>query len=423
MKFFQISIPFCLFNFFFFSVVVAQDFSQNPTEVQNVEAVAGDTMIDLIWDEADDPDGVVTGYKVYYGTQPVQTEGDSYADEITIGNKTTYSLKNLTNGTEYFLAITAVDDEGNESSTYSVEVSARPLAPEIQSLKVLSSEQLSNTEVNVIMSEEVQLLDFSSAFLVENANTLKETPILGLSLNGEKVLLSFEEGILIPGETYRIIATSSVEDLNGNPVASGITDTVEFEARNIIPPPPPSSSEELSLELSEEAKSIVSPDSYNEQSSGENNSQSKESIHSSATENNSFSEPDLFPPMDGTELQIDTSALESENLVFLHWTPALDVDDDIADQVLYTREGLGDWDNGYSLGKDTSEVELEVDLDQNYEIRLVTVDTSQNESSGVELSFSTHLTETGPGEVGTVIGLAILFFVGLIFLGKRRTAY
>lgn len=425
-KYFSSFIGLVLSTFVFSGIAFAQDFTQPPLEVENVMATAGNAIIDLVWDEATDPDGVVMGYKVYYGTISVQAPEDSYADEVTLGNVTSYSLSNLTNGTRYYLAVTAVDDEGNESETYSLEVSATPQQPGANNPKVLNAEQISNEEVMITMSEEIQLADPLNAFLVEDAGTLEELPIDRISLDRENIFLTFKEGLLVPGKAYRIIATSLVEDLEGNPVASGITDTVEFTAQDITPPEPPA--EEPNLNLPEEAESPISPDNYIDEPPVEILPPEEvvlpvdEPVHSAPVEEPPV-ETDLLPPMDGTGLQIDTSQLESDNIIVLRWTPALDVDNDIADQVLYTRKGLEAWDSGYSLGKDISEVELEVDFDQNYEVRLVTVDASRNESSGAKLSFSTHLSQTGPGEVGTVIALALLFFVGLIFLGKRRAAY
>ncbi|MCF7812260.1 fibronectin type III domain-containing protein [Candidatus Gracilibacteria bacterium] len=398
----------------------AQDFFQPPEEVQNVSVVPGNQSLSIIWDGAEDPDGVVTGYKLYYGTSSVQTPDDTYDDEIVLGNVTEYTLTGLNNNTEYFVALTAIDDEGNESETYSVEVPATPYSENTNTEKprVLAILQPSNSQVVVEMSEPVLLTNEADAFILEQADTFEEVPIQEITVEANNVILTFEEGALMPDHNYRVIATSAVEDLDGNPVSSGITDMIEFTAQYISSPPP----------LPEGIDSPVSPENFDTPEVEEPETQEPE-LPPEPPEEPTHSAPqetppvDTVPPLDAQDLTIDTSRLESENIVLLRWEPAIDADGDIVDQILYTRKGLESWDNGYSLGRNVSELELEVDFNENYEIKLTTIDEAGNESQGVTLSFSTHLAQTGPAEVGTVIALAILFFLGLVILGKRRAAY
>ena len=70
----------------------------------------------LSWDPNNEFD--LAGYKVHYGTS-----SRNYSNSIDIGNYTTYTLRNLTDGTRYFIAVTAYDDSRNESD-YSEEVNA-----------------------------------------------------------------------------------------------------------------------------------------------------------------------------------------------------------------------------------------------------------------------------------------------------------
>ncbi|MCF7905747.1 fibronectin type III domain-containing protein [Candidatus Gracilibacteria bacterium] len=129
---------------------------------------------------------------------------------------------------------------------------------------------------------------------------------------------------------------------------------------------------------------------------------------------------DTVPPLDAMDLAVDSGRLASENVVVLSWTPSPNMDGDVVDQILYTRRGGEEWDGGYSLGAGLSTLELEVDTDENYEVKVITVDETGNESEGITLSFTTSLSETGPGSIGTVVALSILFFVGLVILGRRR---
>jgi hypothetical protein len=121
---------------------------------------------------------------------------------------------------------------------------------------------------------------------------------------------------------------------------------------------------------------------------------------------------------DVQDFSLDTSLLKSEQLVLLEWSLA--ETPNIADQILYTRRGLEDWDSGYSIGIDITQLELEVDMDENYEVKVVTVDAEGGESEGTTLSFSTGLSATGPGTIGSVIALILLFMMGLLFFKKQR---
>lgn len=53
----------------------------------------------------------IAGYKVYYGTQP-----QAYGTPVDAGNVTSFQLNNAASGTTYYIAITAYDTSGNESS-------------------------------------------------------------------------------------------------------------------------------------------------------------------------------------------------------------------------------------------------------------------------------------------------------------------
>ncbi len=79
-------------------------------------AAAGATFT-LQWDPNTEPD--LTGYKLYYGTA-----SRTYSSNIDVGNVTTYQLSSLQDGVTYFFAVTARDQDGNES-TYSNEVTGR----------------------------------------------------------------------------------------------------------------------------------------------------------------------------------------------------------------------------------------------------------------------------------------------------------
>lgn len=80
-----------------------------------VGAYAG--QVNLAWDA--NTQSTLGGYKLYYGT----TSG-SYSANIDIGNKTSYTVPNLTDGTQYFFAVKAYDTAKATESGFSNEVSS-----------------------------------------------------------------------------------------------------------------------------------------------------------------------------------------------------------------------------------------------------------------------------------------------------------
>jgi len=90
--------------------------------ISAVTVFAGDAT--LSWDppttnEDGSPLTDLAGYKIYYGT----TSGN-YTNSIDVGNVTTYTVVNLTEGVTYFFVVSAYDTLGNESD-YSNEVSKK----------------------------------------------------------------------------------------------------------------------------------------------------------------------------------------------------------------------------------------------------------------------------------------------------------
>ena len=70
--------------------------------------------VTLAWDANPEPD--IAGYKLYYGTS-----SGTYGQPQDAGNSTTATISDLAEGTTYYLAVTAYDSSGLESS-FSEEV-------------------------------------------------------------------------------------------------------------------------------------------------------------------------------------------------------------------------------------------------------------------------------------------------------------
>ena len=94
-----------------------------PVPPTGLAAVAGDSQVELSWTASVSADTV--GYKVYYGTQPRVVVG--YGGSEDVGDVSGAIVSGLTNGQEYYFAVTAYDDYDNESG-YSIEEDSTPFA-------------------------------------------------------------------------------------------------------------------------------------------------------------------------------------------------------------------------------------------------------------------------------------------------------
>ena len=63
----------------------------------------------------------LSGYRVYFDTASITTSG-TYGQGINVGNVTTYTVTGLAGGSQYYFAVTALDNFGSESP-YSNEAS------------------------------------------------------------------------------------------------------------------------------------------------------------------------------------------------------------------------------------------------------------------------------------------------------------
>ncbi|MBI2304051.1 MAG: PKD domain-containing protein [Chloroflexi bacterium] len=92
-----------------------------PSPPTGLGATPGSGSLRLSWNA--NPEGDMAGYRIYWDTD----SGFPYANVITAGNTTAYTLTSLTGGITYFVAVTAYDTTGDES-WYSEEVFAQPAA-------------------------------------------------------------------------------------------------------------------------------------------------------------------------------------------------------------------------------------------------------------------------------------------------------
>jgi len=99
--------------------------TEGPSQVTGVDTNSiGETSLVLTWDEATSDSGTIIGYKIHYGTSSVQDTGDSYDNVVEVeANPLSYAFTNLITNQTYYFAVTAIDEELNESQEFSEEVS------------------------------------------------------------------------------------------------------------------------------------------------------------------------------------------------------------------------------------------------------------------------------------------------------------
>ncbi len=96
-----------------------------PADVFGVRSQGSDGRVTLNWESATD-DNHVDHYKIYYGLSPANLK----VFVSTSDNKTSWYIPNLKNGNEYFFAVAAIDDQGQESDNLSSIVSGAPFLPQ-----------------------------------------------------------------------------------------------------------------------------------------------------------------------------------------------------------------------------------------------------------------------------------------------------
>ena len=98
----------------------------NPPQAEGLEGTPGDTVISLTWQPVEDHEREIQKYRVYYGTTLDNLENT--VDTLTSSPQ--WELRELTNDTQYFIAVKAVDSQGLESEEMSVTIAATPVAPD-----------------------------------------------------------------------------------------------------------------------------------------------------------------------------------------------------------------------------------------------------------------------------------------------------
>jgi hypothetical protein len=130
-----------------------------PTLVSGLIAYGSDKKVTLVWDAAVD-DKIIKNYKVYYG----ESVKEMSKVVLTKDASTTWYIPGLENGKEYFFAVSALDDEGNESESKSEIVSGIPFKLEINNA-------LSESPTKPLVDENLKPAAYSGPFPVNTTKT------------------------------------------------------------------------------------------------------------------------------------------------------------------------------------------------------------------------------------------------------------
>ncbi|MBT5016269.1 hypothetical protein HN748_00600 [Candidatus Peregrinibacteria bacterium] len=212
-----------------FAEVEVED-TEVPGYVDGLAVTPGDGEATLTWDAATDNVGV-TGYNVYFGTEPVEAAGDEYnLGSLEVGDVLEYTVPGLENGVTYYFAITAVDDAENESESYSFEESATPdgAGDDGDNPTVLDAEATDCTTIEVTFSEAVTFPaeNAGEAFTIENLDNLLYLEVTSVSHSDdgdEKLILTTEE--MDATAQYIMTVGVEIEDRFDHAVISGTSDT------------------------------------------------------------------------------------------------------------------------------------------------------------------------------------------------------
>ena len=97
-----------------------------PPTVEGLEGEPGDSMVSLIWNPVEDHERPIDHYRIYYGTKHDQLDSTLDTPDPT----PSWELRELTNDTQYFIAVKAVDTQGLESEEMSVVIAVTPVLPD-----------------------------------------------------------------------------------------------------------------------------------------------------------------------------------------------------------------------------------------------------------------------------------------------------
>jgi len=142
---------------------VVKEVNVPPSKVVGIVVYGSSHRATLVWDAANDDDGVVKFYKILYGTSP--TDLSNVVD--TKDASTTWYIPDLVNGSTYYFSVYAVDDKGMQSVEGSQIVNVIPFTLEVESnVKSIPSGPLDSSKDVVLRKSAIE--DNTPVSLVDN---------------------------------------------------------------------------------------------------------------------------------------------------------------------------------------------------------------------------------------------------------------
>ena len=94
----------------------------SPPKAEGLEGEPGNSLIKLTWNPVSGHERPIDHYRIYYGTKHDQLDHTLDTSDAT----PSWELRNLTNDTQYFIAVKAVDTQNLESEEMSVTIAVTP---------------------------------------------------------------------------------------------------------------------------------------------------------------------------------------------------------------------------------------------------------------------------------------------------------
>ena len=193
-------------------VSVTDNLAPSPPVITNTNVA--DKRITVAWNNS--PESDVAGYKVYYGTTP-----GNYSNTILVGNATTYTTNTLAEGYTYYFAVTAYDNNNNESG-YSAEVHETIQADDVTppAIPTISSHDIFENKVSLAWGNvnDTDLAGYKVYYGTQSNSYNNVIDVGNVNL--------YTTPALVPGVTYYFVVTSYDNEGNESQYSSVIVVTI-----------------------------------------------------------------------------------------------------------------------------------------------------------------------------------------------------
>ena len=230
--------------------------AQAPEDLQ--VTASSDTTLDIDWQDAVD----VLWYYIYYGKSS-WVDWDYDIEWVDLIENSNFELTGLDPDTNYFIAVTSVDDTWSESPK-SVELEATTLSPWTQeqaaSLRIVEASAVDDTSIEMIFSLDMESgSNVQRQFIIENIDTGEEIGVdISDTVPGEnQKIIALLDGNLKANSTYKITILD-IRDADGNTIESGIDAFVNFTTPSVFTTVLESAGQETTNSEEEEVIEITS---------------------------------------------------------------------------------------------------------------------------------------------------------------------